>query len=132
MPPPTASSRANQGRARIYIKKVKKEMKKITKCRTEKKINHRKSHRFPREVYIVYIYSKSIAIILSKLLLFHSSLSESEMRSVNEARLEDTESLSSTATSDTSSKNARSDTLQSKAKSKAVKNFASLPQTRSV
>ena len=54
------------------------------------------------------------------------------MSMVSEARPEDTGSLSSTATSDTSNKNARSDTFQNKAKSRAVKNPASLEQARSV
>ena len=54
------------------------------------------------------------------------------MSTTSEAKAEDTESLSSTATSDTSSKNPRSDTFQSKAKSRAVKNPASLHQARSV
>jgi len=63
---------------------------------------------------------------------FPSPSSESEIRTETEARPEDTESLASTAASDTSSKNPRSDTFQSKVKNKAVKNPASLDQTRSV
>lgn len=69
---------------------------------------------------------------LSKHLFFPSPPTESEMRTESEARPEDTESISSSAVSDTSSKNPRSDTFPSKAKSKAVKNPASLDQTRSV
>ena len=57
---------------------------------------------------------------------------ESELRGETEAKPEDTESLSSTATSDTSSRNLRSDSLQSKAKNKPIKNPASLAQTRLV
>ncbi|KAJ7383028.1 Cysteine-rich protein 2-binding protein [Desmophyllum pertusum] len=55
--------------------------------------------------------------------------SESDLREETEARPDDTESLSSTVTSDTSSRNPRSDSLQNKAKSKAVKNPTSLAQT---
>ncbi|XP_078354545.1 cysteine-rich protein 2-binding protein-like isoform X2 [Oculina patagonica] len=54
---------------------------------------------------------------------------ESELPMETEARPEDTESLSSTATSDTSNRNPRSDSLQSKAKSKPIKNPASIAET---
>ena len=58
--------------------------------------------------------------------------SESDLHMETEVRPDDAESLSSTATSDTSSRNLQSDPLQSKAKSKPIKSTASTAQTRLV
>ena len=58
--------------------------------------------------------------------------SESELLTETEVRPDDSESLSSTATSDTSSRNLQPDSLQSKVKSKPIKNTASTAQTRLV